>query len=74
VLEDVPVTQLANGYSIRGTGTITTNGAGAFDGSVVTVTLIGSTEVLPSNVSFTFEGPAAGHFGAAPVDGAVAIE
>lgn len=74
VLEDVPVTQLANGYSIRGAGTITTNGAAGFGGSVVTVTLTGSTDVLPSNVSFTFEGPAAGHFGAAPVDGAVTIE
>lgn len=74
VLEDADVTPLTNGYSIRGAGTITTNGAAAFEGSFVTVTLTGSTDVLPSNVTFTFEGAAVGHFGAAPIDGVVTID
>ena len=74
VLENADVIQLSNGYSISGTGTVTTNGAAAFAGTLVTVLLTGSTDVLPSNVSFTFEGAAAGHFGAAPIDGVVKID
>lgn len=74
VLENADVIQMSNGYSIVGTGTITTNGAAAFAGSLVTVSLTGSTDVLPSNASFTFEGAAAGHFGAAPIDGVVTFD
>jgi hypothetical protein len=74
VLEDAEVTALPNGYSITGIGTTATNGTAAFAGSVVTVTLTAGVDVQPSNVSFLFEGPAAGHFGAAPIDGVVALD
>jgi hypothetical protein len=61
-----------SGYVIEGAATITGNGTLAgFSGSTVKVELTGGTAVLPSNLKITFQGGAAGHFGADPVDGVV---
>jgi hypothetical protein len=74
LLEDATVTTTANGWNIEGEPTITTNGAPAFAGSTVKVEVTGDSVVLPSNVKFTFQGPAVGHFGAGAIDGVVAVD
>ena len=74
LLENATVTQLATGWSLQGQPTITSNGAAAFAGSTVTVELTGEAAVLPSNVRFTFSGPATTHFTASPIDGVVAVD
>ncbi len=76
-LIDAEVTAAAGGtgYVIRGPATLTGNGSLAgFNGSFVTVTITGGTALLPSNITITFEGGAAGHFGAAPIDGVVTVK
>ena len=70
LLENGSVTQTATGWIIEGEPTITSNGLAAFPGSTVTVEVTGEATVLPSNVRFTFAGPATGHFTGAPIDGA----
>jgi hypothetical protein len=74
LLLDASVTATDTGYVLAGPATITSNGNAAMAGSIVTVELTGGGEVLPAAVRITFEGPAAGHFGTAPLDGVVAIE
>ena len=74
LLEDGTVTTTATGWTITGTPIITSNGAAAFAGSTVTVEITGEATVLPSNVRFTFAGPATGHFTASPIDGVVGID
>jgi hypothetical protein len=74
LLENGTVTQTATGWTIQGEPTITSNGVAAFAGSTVTVELTGEAAVLPSNVRFTFAGPATNHFTSAPIDGVVAVD
>jgi hypothetical protein len=74
LLENATVTTTATGWTIDGEPLITSNGAAAFAGSTVKVEITGDASVLPSNVRFTFAGPATGHFTASPIDGVVAID
>ena len=74
LLENAAVTQTATGWTIEGEPTITSNGAAAFAGSTVIVEVTGGAAVLPSNVRFTFGGPAVGHFSSASIDGVVAVD
>ena len=74
LLENGTVTQTANGWIIQGEPTITSNGLAAFPGTTVTIELTGDATVLPSNLRFTFAGPATTHFSSAPIDGVVAVE
>jgi hypothetical protein len=69
------VAVLANGFRITGTAVITSNGSLApFSNSPVTVDITGGPTVGFSNVSVTFGGAAATHFGAEPVRGVVSID
>ena len=75
-LSNAGVTELANGtgYRIEGQPTITVSGNLApFTGSPTTIDIIGGTAVLPSNIRVAFQGGAAGHFGADPVEGVVEL-
>lgn len=74
LLENATVTTTATGWTIDGEPLITSNGAAAFAGSTVKVEITGDASVLPSNVRFTFAGPATGHFTTAPIDGVVAVD
>lgn len=68
------VTVLANGLRITGTPDATTNGNAAFAGSTIQVDITGGNSVSHSNVTVTFTGGAASHFGAAPLQGVVTAE
>ena len=69
------VATLANGFRISGTAMITSNGNVApFSSSPVTVDITGGNSVGLSNVSVTFGGAAAAHFGVEPVRGVVRVE
>lgn len=71
-LTDGQVTVLPNGFRITGAATMTGNGnIAGFSGSQIEVLVTGGTAVLASNVSVTFGGTSAGHFGAQPLDGVV---
>ena len=59
---------------ITGTPDATTNGNSAFAGSTIQVDISGGNSVPYSNISVTFTGGAAGHFGAAPLQGVVTTE
>ena len=75
-LLDGAVTPLAGGgYVISGPAAITSNGAPAgFTGSQITVEISGDPATVPAaNVKLTFFGGAAGHFGAAALDGVVTV-
>ena len=74
LVENATVTPIATGWIIEGEATMTSNGALAFPGSTVTVELTGDAALLPSNVKFSFQGPAVTHFTSAPVDGVVAAD
>ena len=73
LLDDATVTTTATGWIVQGEPAMTSNGALAFAGSTVTVELTGEAALLPSNVKFSFQGPAAGHFTSAAIDGVVAV-
>ena len=69
------VAAIGNGFRISGTAVITSNGSLApFSSSPVTVDITGGNTVGFSNVSVTFGGAAATHFGAEPVRGVVRVE
>ena len=71
-LEGGEVTALANGYRITGTATMTGNGnLAGFSGSPMTVDLAGGNAMPFSNVSITFFGAAANHFGTGTIKGIV---
>jgi hypothetical protein len=68
------ITPIANGFRINGTAVIQNNGSAApFSGSPVSVDITGGSGMSFSNVSVTFGGAAAGHFGAEPVLGVVSV-
>lgn len=68
------VTFLANGLRITGTPDATTNGNAAFAGSTIDVLITGGNSIELSNITVTLTGPAAGHFGAAPLQGVVSTQ
>jgi hypothetical protein len=68
------ITPIANGFRISGVAVILNNGSSApFSGSPVSVDITGGSGMSFSNVSVTFGGAAAGHFGAEPVLGVVSV-
>jgi hypothetical protein len=71
-LIDGDVTLLANGFRISGSATITSNGnLAGFSGSPVDVQVTGGNTLSSSNVTVTFGGAAAAHFGDQPLHGVV---
>jgi hypothetical protein len=72
-LLNASVTVLPNGIRLSGVPIITTNGSAAFPASTMVVEITGGDLVQYSNVSITFAGQAAGHFGGAPLDGVVLV-
>ena len=71
-LTDATVTPLGTGYSITGSAAITGNGTlSGLSGSTLTIDVSGGSDVPLSNVRMIFQGAAAGHFGADPLDGVV---
>ena len=64
------VTALANGFRVNGTASITGNGNPSFV-SPVQIDITGGSDVRYSNISLTFGGAAATHFGTAPLNGVV---
>jgi hypothetical protein len=69
-LEDGDVTTLANGIRITGTATATGSGNPAFV-SPLQIDITGGSAVPFSNISLTFSGAAASHYGTAPLNGVV---
>ena len=72
-LLDAEVTLLPNGLRLSGIPIVTVNGSKAFPESTLVVDIIGGDTVQHSNISMTFTGDAAGHFGTAPIDGVVVL-
>lgn len=71
-LDGGEVTALANGYRITGTAVMTGNGnLAGFSGSPMTVDLTGGNSLPFSNLSITFFGGAANHFGTGTIKGIV---
>ncbi len=71
-VEDADVTTIANGIQLTGTATIIANGSVApVSPSPITITIIGGNAVNLSNISITFAGKAASHFGSDPLTGVV---
>ena len=71
-LTDGDVTLLANGYRITGDAVITSNGnLAGFSGSPVDIQVTGGNALAYSNVTLTFGGAAAAHFGDLPLHGVV---
>jgi hypothetical protein len=68
---DALVTTLSNGIRVSGTATVTGNGNPTFV-SPVQIDIVGGSAVAFSNISVTFSGTAAGHFGSLPLNGVVA--
>ena len=65
----------ANGYRITGNSVMTGNGSLAgFNGSPVTVEITGGSAMPFSNLSITFFGGAANHFGTGTIKGVVTQE
>jgi hypothetical protein len=66
------VTDLANGFQISGAATVTSNGnVAGFSGSPVDVQVTGGNALPESNLTLTFGGAAAAHFGDQPLHGVV---
>lgn len=73
-VEDADVTTIANGIQLTGMATITANGSVApVSPSPVTITITGGDALDFSNISITFGGKAASHFGSDPLTGMVRI-
>jgi hypothetical protein len=72
--ENGEVTVIANGLRITGSPDATTNGNTAFAGSTIQVDITGGNSVAHSNITVTFTGAAANHFGTAPLQGVVTAE
>jgi hypothetical protein len=71
-VSDGDVTPLANGFRISGVAVITSNGnVAGFSGSPVDIQVTGGNTVPFSNVTVTFGGAAAAHFGDQPLHGVV---
>jgi hypothetical protein len=72
-LVNAAVTQTATGFQISGSATIMSNGtiSSTLSPSVLTVEITGGTDRKYSNVTLTFQDPAATHFGTGPVAGVV---
>jgi hypothetical protein len=71
-LSDGDVTLLANGFRITGAAVMTSNGNTAgFSGSSVDIQVTGGNALPESNVTLTFGGAAAAHFGDQPLHGVV---
>lgn len=63
-VRDAVVATLANGYRISGTATFTSNGSLAgFSGTPIDIEVTGGSAVALSNLTITFGGGAATHFG-----------
>ena len=74
-LEDGEVTLLSNGFRINGLAVITSNGSLAgFSGSPIEIVVTGGSSLPFSNLTVTFGGAAAAHFGEQPVHGVVTSE
>jgi hypothetical protein len=71
-LIDGDVTPLANGFRVSGAAEITSNGnLAGFSGSPVDIQVTGGNSLPFSNVTVTFGGAAAAHFGDQPLHGIV---
>jgi hypothetical protein len=71
-LENGDVTPIANGFRVTGTATVTVNGGPTpFAPSPLQIDVTGGSSVEFSNITLTFSGPAAGHFGTQPLSGVV---
>lgn len=69
------VTPLANGFRISGNAVIASNGSLAgFSGSPVEIQVTGGNALASSNMTVTFGGAAAVHFGDLPLHGVVTLE
>jgi hypothetical protein len=76
-LKDVPVTVLANGYSVTGVATIAGNGGlgNNYTNSLVTVEVTGGADLPVSNVRVILHAPeATNHFGTDPLNGVVVYQ
>ena len=72
ILSDGDVTRVANGFRISGVAAIGSNGSVAgFSGSPVEIQVTGGNGLAFSNVTLTFSGAAAAHFGDQPLHGVV---
>lgn len=74
-LADGTVTPITGGFEVSGMAAITANGNVAPFGlySPVVIDITGGDTVTLSNIKVTFQGAAAGHFGSAPLSGAVRL-
>src|SRR5579872_6763080 len=74
-LTDATVTPITGGFEVSGSAAITANGIAAPFGlySPMVVDITGGDTVAQSNIKVTFQGAAAGHFGSAPLSGAVRV-
>jgi hypothetical protein len=72
-LRDAQVDVVNGAIVVTGTPLITASGNQVFPGSTLQVEITGGNTVAPSNIRFSFGGPAAGHFTTQPYDGVVAI-
>jgi hypothetical protein len=71
-LIDGEVTGLANGFRISGAAAMSSNGnVAGFSGSPVDIQVTGGNGIAFSNVTLTFGGAAAAHFGDQPLHGVV---
>ena len=71
-LEDATVTALPNGFHVSAPAVITSNGnLAGFSGSTVEIQATGGNALSLSNVTVTFGGMAAAHFGDQPLHGVV---
>jgi hypothetical protein len=71
-IHDGEVTRLANGFRINGAAAMTSNGnVAGFSGSPIDIQMTGGNAVEFSNVTLTFGGAAAAHFGDQPLHGVV---
>jgi hypothetical protein len=71
-INDGEVTLLANGFRISGAAAMTSNGnVAGFSGSHIDIQVTGGNGLQFSNVTLTFGGAAAAHFGDQPLHGVV---
>jgi len=71
-LRNGEVTALANGFRVSGPALMSSNGnLAGLSGSTVTVDVTGGDAIPDSNITITYAGAAAGHFGDQPLHGVV---